>query len=92
MNGAPTHFDGEPARVRLLARATTNNSTLTDLVDSLRLPRRTLTRLLTGQTLRWDSADRIAIALGHHPCEIWPEWFGTSVGRHLVSKRPYDTR
>lgn len=83
MNASPSYYDGERARARLLARAAASNATITDLAHSLRLPRRTLTRLLAGQVLRRDSADRVAIALGHHPCEIWPEWFGTPADGEL---------
>jgi lambda repressor-like predicted transcriptional regulator len=40
------------------------------------VPERTLSRVLTeAERLRWDTADRVAIALGTHPSAIWPEWF-----------------
>ena len=25
--------------------------------------------------IRADRADRVAIALGHHPAELWPDWW-----------------
>ncbi len=27
-----------------------------------------------GEGLTWWQADRLAIAIGYHPSEIWPEW------------------
>lgn len=27
------------------------------------------------ERLRYDTADRIAVGLGRHPSELWPEWF-----------------
>jgi lambda repressor-like predicted transcriptional regulator len=39
------------------------------------IDRRTFERLRHRQRIRSDSADRIAVALGRHPSEIWPEWF-----------------
>ena len=67
-------FATAPIRALLTARADARDLTVTDLADILRLPRRTLHRILTAQQLRWDTADRVAIALGHHPSEIWPTW------------------
>ncbi|MGH3264465.1 MAG: hypothetical protein ACRDNS_20995 [Trebonia sp.] len=42
----------------------------------MRIDRRTLQRLLVRRAVRSDTADRIAIALGRHPSEIWSQWFG----------------
>lgn len=69
------YFDAEPARALLLARARQANTSLCELSASIGLPKRTLHRVLASARLRWDIADRVAIALGHHPCEVWPEWF-----------------
>ena len=63
-----------PAQKLILRRAELLNLSLTDLADILRLPRRTLVRLLSQPRLRWDTADRVAVALGYHPSEIWPTW------------------
>ncbi len=71
----PVTFPAEPARQLLLARADVHNITLTELGDILGLPRRTLHRLLASPRLRWDAADRVAVALGRHPSELWPGWF-----------------
>jgi lambda repressor-like predicted transcriptional regulator len=54
------------------------DTTTTDRAVQLGLDRRTVQRLATRSRLRSDAADRIAIALGRHPCEIWPEWFDRS--------------
>lgn len=37
--------------------------------------RRTLQRVLRGASIRQDAADRLAVATGRHPSELWPEWF-----------------
>lgn len=29
----------------------------------------------TDGALAWETADELAVALGFHPCEIWPEWW-----------------
>jgi lambda repressor-like predicted transcriptional regulator len=31
--------------------------------------------VLSRDRLRSDAADRIAVVLGRHPSELWPEWF-----------------
>ena len=69
------YFDAEPARALLLARARQADVSLCELALTIGLPKRTLHRVLASARLRWDIADRVAIALGHHPCEVWPEWF-----------------
>ena len=50
---------------------------LSALADILRLDRSTLYRVLGRDRLRYDTADRIAVCLGRHPSELWPEWFST---------------
>lgn len=72
---ATATYPAAPAQRLVLHRAEELNLSLTDLADVLRLPRRSLLRLLSQQQLRWDTADRIAVALGHHPGEIWPTWY-----------------
>jgi hypothetical protein len=42
---------------------------------ALQVDRSTLHRLLSRDRLRSDAADRIAVTLGRHPSELWPEWF-----------------
>ena len=75
MSDVPQHYPAGPARAALLALADDRGATLTEIGEALRLPRRTLHRILASSWLRWDTADRVAIALGRHPSEIWPEWF-----------------
>ena len=70
-----TTFPAEPARQLLRDRAEIHDITLTEVGEVLGLPRRTLHRVLASSTLRWDAADRVAIALGRHPSELWPSWF-----------------
>ena len=69
------YFNAEPARALLLARARAAELSLRELALSIGLPKRTLHRVLSSSRLRWDIADRVAIALGYHPCEVWPSWF-----------------
>jgi lambda repressor-like predicted transcriptional regulator len=87
-------FCTEPARRLLLALADAHNITLTEVGDVLGLPRRTLHRVLASSRLRWDAADRVAVALGHHPSELWPDWFDAAPAqrrrRQRVLRRKHD--
>lgn len=74
------YFPAAPALRLLRARADRDNVPLTELGQRLRLPRRTLHRVLASSNVRWDTADRLAVALGRHPSEIWPGWFDTTTG------------
>ena len=72
--GAP-FFPAAPAR-RLLARVVSDHDgNLTAASAVLQIDRSTLHQLLTRDWLRSDAADRIAVTLGRHPSELWPEWF-----------------
>ena len=77
MRGAPS-FPAAPAR-RLLARVVADcdgNLTAASAASAaLQVDRSTLHRLLSRDRLRSDAADRIAVTLGRHPSELWPEWF-----------------
>ncbi len=73
------YFDADPAHDLLVARARHAEIPLTELALAIGLPKRTLHRVLASRWLRWDIADRVAIALGHHPCELWPDWFDLNV-------------
>jgi lambda repressor-like predicted transcriptional regulator len=74
-----SYFSAGPARGLLLARARQAQTPLSELALAIGLPKRTLHRVLASPRLRWDIADRVAIALGHHPCELWPDWFDLDV-------------
>ncbi len=68
-------FAAGPARL-LVARVVADcDGSVTAASDVLRVDRGTLHRLLRRDRLRSDAADRIAVALGRHPSELWPEWF-----------------
>jgi lambda repressor-like predicted transcriptional regulator len=72
--GAP-FFPAAPAR-QLLARVIADcDGNLTAASMALRVDRSTLHRLLSSDRLRSDAADRIAVTLGRHPSELWPDWF-----------------
>lgn len=68
-------FDAGPVRDLLALRASEAGVGVNQLADVLRVSRRTLQRVMTRDRLRWDSADHLAVALGHHPSELWPSWF-----------------
>jgi lambda repressor-like predicted transcriptional regulator len=61
--------------IELRRCAQRREQSITDLAQELRIDRRTLQRVLAKRSVRSDTADRIAIALGRHPGEMWPQWF-----------------
>jgi lambda repressor-like predicted transcriptional regulator len=65
----------EPARHAVAREAMRRQIGLSGLARALGLDRSTLYRLQHRDRLRDDAADHIAVALGRHPSEIWPEWF-----------------
>jgi lambda repressor-like predicted transcriptional regulator len=68
-------FPADPVQ-RLLARAAAvHHGDLSELAAVLRVDRSTLHRVLGRDRLRYDAADRIAVSLGRHPSELWPDWF-----------------
>ncbi len=72
--GAP-FFPTAPAR-RLLAEVVADcDGNLSAASVMLRVDRSTLHRLLSRDRLRSDAADRVAVMLGRHPSELWPDWF-----------------
>ena len=70
-----TLFPAEPVRARLRALAADEHASVVDLARRLGIDRRTVQRVFTRDWLRSDAADRLAVALGHHPFEIWDSWF-----------------
>lgn len=68
------YFSCRPAQTAL-QRLRADDVTMTFLAEVLRVDRSTLYRVLSRDRLRYDTADRIAVALGRHPYELWPEWF-----------------
>lgn len=44
------------------------------LAEALRRPRRVITRWKT-LGLPLVQADRCAVAVGHHPVDLWPDWY-----------------
>jgi len=68
-------FPAAPAR-RLVARVVADcGGNLTAASVALQVDRSTLHRLLSRNRLPSDAADRIAVTLGRHPSELWPDWF-----------------
>ena len=75
---ASVYLPSQPAQAAL-GRLLDGDADLVALADILRLDRSTLHRLMGRDRLRYDVADRIAVALGRHPYELWPEWFNNSL-------------
>lgn len=73
-----------PLLAALQARAQRDALSVDDLVSLLAIDRRWLLRLRHRATLREDAGDRWAVALGKHPSEIWPEWFGWPASRRAA--------
>ena len=73
-----TFLPAAPAQRLLRQQAARQAGDLSALARVLRLDRSTLYRVLARERLRYDTADRIAVCLGRHPSELWPEWFSTS--------------
>jgi lambda repressor-like predicted transcriptional regulator len=76
-----SYFPAGPARRALRRLATDRDSTIVDIALAAGIDRCTLQRLFTRDRLRYDAADNIAVALGYHPCQLWPEWFPTTEKR-----------
>lgn len=74
-------YPAEPARQLLREYADRYDATVTELAVLLRLDRRTVQRAFNRPDLREDTADRIAVAFGRHPCELWLDWFDLDTRR-----------
>jgi plasmid maintenance system antidote protein VapI len=70
-------FEAEPARRMLRRLAAERDLTVGELAALLRLDRRTVSRIFGRDRLRADTADRIAVASGRHPSELWPDYYRT---------------
>jgi lambda repressor-like predicted transcriptional regulator len=78
VGAGPTFLPAAPVQRLLRQQAARQAGDVSALAQVLRLDRSTLHRVLSRQRLRYDTADRIAVCLGRHPSELWPEWFSTS--------------
>ena len=70
-----SYFPAEPARRALRRLATDRDLSIRALAANIGVDPCTIHRLFTRDRIRWDAADHIAVALGYHPCQLWPEWF-----------------
>ena len=73
-----SYFPAEPARRALCRLSADRDISVVDIALAAGIDRCTLQRLFTRDRLRYDAADNIAVALGYHPCQLWPEWFCTT--------------
>ncbi|MHB2022272.1 MAG: hypothetical protein ACYCO3_02915 [Mycobacteriales bacterium] len=65
-----------PAARALTSYARSRGLSVRELPATLGLPVSLIRQCFEGRWLRARSADRLACALGRHPYELWPEWFG----------------
>ncbi|MDX6224974.1 MAG: Winged helix-turn-helix DNA-binding [Frankiales bacterium] len=71
------YVSSAPARHALHLLALDRGFSVTALAEHLGYDRRTLQRIVRRSRLRSDCADRLAVALGRHPYELWPEWWSS---------------
>lgn len=72
----PAMFPAEPARKALVTLALRRQLSLMDAALEINLDEATARNVFLRRRLRWDHADIVAVALGWHPTELWPDWFG----------------
>jgi lambda repressor-like predicted transcriptional regulator len=78
--GRAAYLPAQPARELLVRVAADRQLSVSGLAVCLGIDRSTLYRLLYRDEVRYDAADHLAVALGRHPVEIWPEWFDARPG------------
>jgi hypothetical protein len=67
-------YDAAPLVVELRRCAQRREQSIIDLAQELRIDAERC-NASWRRSVRSDTADRIAIPLGRHPGELWPEWF-----------------
>lgn len=69
-------YDPTPAvrQARLALLAADQPANLTNIAEMLGVDRRSVHRYATGARLDRIAADRLAVRLGLHPLNLWPEW------------------
>jgi lambda repressor-like predicted transcriptional regulator len=72
-NSLPRRVPTGPVR-KVVDTLTSSGVSISQIARAWAIDRRTLQRVLLRPTLRSDTADRIAIAAGRHPTELWPDW------------------
>jgi lambda repressor-like predicted transcriptional regulator len=80
-------FPADPAVKALRDLAKARDLAVVDIARQLGLDRRTIQRLGRRELLRADAADRIAVALGRHPCELWSTWFEPNAHNHRAAAK-----
>ena len=73
--GGAALFPAEPARRAIDEFASTRRITLGEAAAHLHLDAALVQAVFQRRWVPWEAADAIAVALGHHPCDLWPEWF-----------------
>lgn len=72
----PRDFPVAPAAAALDRYMRERHLPRTQLAFVLGLPYSLVRQCFEGNRIRVSSADRLACALGRHPCELWADWFG----------------
>ena len=72
----PAMFPAEPARKALMELALRRQLSLMEAALEIHLDEVTARKVFLRRWLPWDRADHIAVALGRHPSELWPDWYG----------------
>ncbi|MCU1593767.1 MAG: Winged helix-turn-helix DNA-binding [Frankiales bacterium] len=74
----PGFYTAAPAQKALANLLATTEGNVTAVAELLRVDRSTVYRVLRRARLRYDAADAIAVALGRHPVELWPDWYDSA--------------
>ena len=70
-------FSAQPVR-DYVTEQRRRGAALPQLIRTGGVDARLLERALVRTSLRLDTADRVAVALGLHPSQLWPDWFAES--------------
>ena len=75
------YFAADSAQAAVRDLQADRGLSVSEVARYLNVDRRTVQRLFGKGRIRSDAADRIAVALGRHPCELWPDWFKAARSR-----------
>lgn len=84
----PSRFPAEPAQRAIRSFGRRHVLSFAEIAEVLTVDPRLLRSVMGRQWLEPETADTIAVALGRHPLDLWPDWLGTRSQR----RRPSDTK
>lgn len=76
--GGAALFPAAPARQAIDEFARRRRLTLAETAAQVNLDATFVQAVFHRRWIPWEAADAIAVALGHHPYDLWPEWFPPS--------------